>query len=65
MKFMLKETVVRWNTIEVQDDEELSEMEPWEVEEDPDIREVMREDIAANSWDGEDVLEASWEQVDE
>ena len=69
MKIMLKEEVVRWHTIEVDESflglEEGEELHPSDIDGDPDIRELMWESLQEEGWDGEDCLEASWSIVDE
>jgi hypothetical protein len=66
---MLKETAVRWHTIEVDvselDLEEGEELHPSEIEDYPEIREQMWESLQESGWDAEDVLEATWSEVDD
>ena len=63
MKVMLKETVVRWHTVDVPD----LDLEEHPSEYEPAARNLMWEDIAANAgqWDGEEVLEADWVKVED
>lgn len=64
MIISIKETVVRWHSIEVDETElgleEGEDIEPSEIEDYLEIREQMWEDIACCGWDGEYVLEATW-----
>lgn len=64
MKVMLKQEAVRWKTIEVPD-EVFGGMDASELDSDPELREWMWEDLQEEGWDGEDVLEASWEIVND
>jgi len=53
----LVENVVRWATIEIDDKDETAEA----PDESPAIREQTLSYVAVHGWDGEDVLEATWQ----